>query len=179
MPHAAVMGLGFHATNHVLECAGGGRVARWSLQLTKGSHHLIVDRAAEGSQVFTEAQDCVPTMGNDATRLWLAQQPDSKLSLPDGVAFSIEAHQRIFLQLHYFNTGAKNAEVSGHVELHIRADAKPALEAKSLFSGSTDITLLPQQTSRTRFFMEPSLAGGPVRHVFAMSSHTHQLAVRR
>jgi hypothetical protein len=68
--------------------------------------------------------------------------------------------------------------VSGSVDLHVLADGTTPIEAKSLFRGSTAITLLPQQMGTTSFFMEPGTAAAPERHVFAVSSHTHQLAVR-
>ena len=100
------------------------------------------------------------------------------MTLPDGVAYPIEAHQKVFMQLHYFNTGDKSSEVTGSVDLHKLTDDVKPIEAKSLFTGSTAITLLPQQMGSTKFFMQPGAQGAPVRHVFALSSHTHELGVR-
>jgi len=114
-------------------------------------------------------------MAGDSTRLLIAQQRDTRLQLPDGVAYRLEAHQRIFLQLHYINVGEKPAEIVGSVELSLATDTTPK-EAKSLFIGATNIMLAAGQPGSATYFGKPPTQSGAMR-VFALTSHTHQLGI--
>jgi len=146
--------------------------------LTDGSHHLIVDRANSGTALQTTSQSCSPTMAGDTTRLLIAQQHDTVLELPDGVAYKLDAHQRIFLQLHYINVGTKPAEIAGKVELNLASGTGGTLkQAKSIFTGATSIMLQPGQPGSATYFSKQPAQGGTWR-VFALTSHTHQLGVR-
>lgn len=146
--------------------------------LTQGSHHLIVDRAPQDSELATEPYLCSPTMGGDSSRLVIAQQRDTTVRLPDGVAFLLEPRQHIFLQLHYFNTAADARDISGTVELDL-ADTSAGVpkEAKSEFTGSLTISIDPQSaTDVTSYHLLDAPTG--TRRVFALTSHTHHLGVR-
>ena len=143
--------------------------------LGNGSHHMIVDRPGAQSELINDAEECSPTMGGDTSRLLIAQQHETRLDLPDGVGFRLEAKQRIFLQLHYVNTTTKPFTIKGTIELELFAkDARP-IEAKSVFTGSTSITLPPRQSGESKHFQV--LPADPAWNVFAMTSHTHQLGV--
>ena len=144
--------------------------------LTSGSHHLIVDRAAAQTAIMTTSASCSPTMAGDATRLLIAQQHDTRLQLPNGVAYRLDAHQRIFLQLHFINVGEKPAEIMGSVELTLATETAPK-EAKSMFIGATNIALAAGQPGSATYFGKPPAQSGAMR-VFALTSHTHQLGVR-
>ncbi|HEY2733941.1 MAG TPA: hypothetical protein VGI70_08150, partial [Polyangiales bacterium] len=53
------------------------------------------------------------------------------------------------------------------------------IEAQSLFTGSYNIDLAPHSPGSARSFIDPAAgAGGKIRHVFALTSHTHSLGVR-
>ena len=148
--------------------------------LTDGSHHLIVDRRAAGSALQTQAIPCSPTMGGDDTRLMIAQQHDSRIALPRGVAYRLEPHQRIFLQLHYINLKAAPADIRGTLELRLaEPSAGTPKEAQSIFSGSLDIAIDPHAAGTAQYFVRPAGASaGRPQHVFALTSHTHSLGVR-
>jgi hypothetical protein len=145
--------------------------------LTTGSHHLIVDRHPAGTPLQTEPLPCPPTMGGNATRLLIAQQPDTVLDLPEGTAMRIEPQQPVFLQLHYFNLGTAPADVEGMVELIPYDGDEEPVEAQSMFTGSFEISL-PAGSSRTveHYFVPPGTPSVPV-HVYALTSHTHALGV--
>lgn len=143
--------------------------------LTNGSHHMIVDRFDSGVEVVTEAKTCSPAVGGDATRLMIAQQHDTKLELPEGVAFKLEPKQHIYLQMHYINATTKPVAIKGTIELTLAPKATTPIEAKSVFTGSTSITLPAHQAGESKYFQV--LPADPAWNVFAMTSHTHQLGV--
>jgi Copper type II ascorbate-dependent monooxygenase, C-terminal domain len=149
--------------------------------LSEGSHHLIVDRQAASMALQTKAASCSPTMAGDATRLMIAQQHDSRVTLPSGVAYQLEAHQHIFLQLHFINLSDKPEDIHGNVEL-VRADTGKGTpkEAHSLFTGSLSFELPPRKMTDVTSFEVPGMPekGADTRHVFALTSHTHSLGVR-
>jgi hypothetical protein len=147
--------------------------------LTTGSHHLIVDRQAADSPIATTPDSCAPTMASDQTRLMIAQQHDTRIDLPDHVAYKLDAHQHLFLQLHYINLSDHAEDVRGAIELVIApaSDTDPS-EVHSIFTGSTSFELPPQQKTSVRFFLNPAPSDAAPRHFFALTSHTHSLGVR-
>ena len=146
--------------------------------LTGGSHHLIVDRRPAGTTTQPEPQVCPPTMGGNDSRLIIAQQAETNVALPSGVAFRMEARQPLFLQLHYFNSGNDVRDISGEVEFVLASsNAGVPIEAKSLFTGTLSIDLAPMSQGMSEGFFIPRPESG-TRHVFALTSHTHKLGVR-
>jgi hypothetical protein len=143
--------------------------------LGNGSHHMIIDRRRAEDTLMPDAELCGPTMGGDASRLLIAQQHDTLLELPPNVGFLLEPKQRLFLQLHYINVTEKPMTIKGNIALNLFAqDAKP-IEAQSTFTGSTSINLAPRQPGTSTHFQK--LPAEQPWHVFAMTSHTHQLGV--
>jgi hypothetical protein len=146
--------------------------------LTGGSHHLIVDRRPAGTSTQPEPQVCAPTMGGNDSRLVIAQQAQTTVALPSGVAFKMEARQPLFLQLHYFNAGNDVRDISGEVEFVLANTTGGApIEAKSLFTGTLSIDLAPMSPGASEGFFVPRPESG-TRHVFALTSHTHKLGVK-
>jgi hypothetical protein len=146
--------------------------------LTAGSHHLIVDRHPVGSAIERDPTPCSPTMGGDATRLIIAQQPDTRLDMPEGTALRVEAHQPIFLQLHYINLKETAADIEGVVELELAdAGAGTPTEVQSVFSGALSIDLPKHQAGESEYFVKPNGTKSAPLHVFALTSHTHSLGV--
>lgn len=145
--------------------------------LTGGSHHLIVDRQPQGTALELEPHSCTPTMASDATRLMIAQQAETSFTLPSGAAFSLEPHQKLFMQLHYFNSGSAVRDITGTVDMTLADPSGPTpTEAQSLFTGSLTINLAPNSPGQAQAFIVPRADTG-TRHVFALTSHTHKLGV--
>jgi hypothetical protein len=75
-------------------------------KLTPGSHHLIVYRTND-TEEQPEPFDCNPFSDTlDPTKgapLMITQKEEEVLSLPTGVAFTLEANQMIRLEMHYLN----------------------------------------------------------------------------
>jgi hypothetical protein len=147
--------------------------------LTVGSHHLIVDRRPAGTAIQSEAQICPPTMGGDTTRLMIAQQRDTVVSMPPGTGLPIEPQQPVFLQLHYINLDTKPTDIVGTVEV-ILADpeAAPPIEVKSLFTGATSLLIPKGQAALGEFFFKPGAGAAKPWQVFALTSHTHSLGIK-
>lgn len=153
-------------------------VDRIDAVLSGGSHHLIVDRKPAGTALNSEPMVCAPTMASDASRLIIAQQAKTAVTLPSGVAFKLEAHQRMFMQLHYLNVSDAAHDIRGDVELSVvSSSAKQPIEAKNIFTGSTNITVPAHADSESSAYFMP-MAGRGMRHVFGLTSHTHRLGVR-
>jgi hypothetical protein len=146
--------------------------------LSGGSHHLIVDRRPAGTALQTQPQACPPTMGGMDSRLIIAQQAQTSVALPAGVAFLMAARQPLFLQLHYFNSSNEVRDITGEVEFVLANTSSGApIEAKSIFTGSLSINLPPMSPGNSEAFFNPRPQTG-TRHVFALTSHTHKLGVR-
>ena len=143
--------------------------------LTPGSHHLIVDRSPVGTATQSTEAPCVPTQGTDATRLMIAQQRDTMLTMPAGTALAVEPHQPVFLQLHYINLDTKTLDIVGSIDVTFADPAGPALtEVQSLFTGATSLSIKAGQDGLGEFFFKPGSSAKPW-HVFALTSHTHSL----
>jgi hypothetical protein len=152
-------------------------VSRVAASLSGGSHHLIVDRQPSSAMLYSDAKSCAPTMAGDASRLIIAQQKETAVDLPSGVAFKLEAHQHLFLQLHYFNVDQAAHDITGTVTLTIAdTSAGAPLEAKNLFTGSTSINIPAHGSSESKAFYQPKAMSG-TRRVFALTSHTHHLGI--
>lgn len=147
-------------------------------ELHEGSHHLIVDRPAASTKPQLEPVVCGATTGSDATRLMIAQQRETVVSLPAGVGLPLAAYQPVFLQLHYINLKDAPADITGSVELFLSDPAAPTpIEAKSRFTGATSIMIPAQSPATVQSFVKPPMAQGRTVRVFAMTSHTHRLGV--
>jgi hypothetical protein len=108
----------------------------------------------------------------------VAQQTETTITLPSGVALALEPRQLLFLQLHYFNSGSAVRDITGSLELTLVDPTDPTpTAALSQLTGSYDISLQPNSPGQARYFFSPTPNTG-TRHVFALTSHTHHLGVR-
>ncbi len=140
------------------------------------SHHFIVYRVADQPEQpdpfacspFTDTID--PSKGSP---LMITQKQEETLTLPQGVAFTLEPHQTIRLELHFINaTDTDQMEQATSTFIPI-ADADFKDEADFLFIGNPDINLPPGQSSLgpTYFPLPSELAGS---NFFALTGHEHQ-----
>ena len=101
------------------------------------------------------------------------------MTLPEGTAFRIEPHQRVYLQLHYINYTQATADIEGSLELEPFAPTEGTpIEAHSRFTGQMSLNIPSGEASLGEFFFTPmGTAARPIQ-VFAITSHTHSLGVR-
>jgi hypothetical protein len=143
--------------------------------LGEASHHFIVYRKAPGPEMTTPT-DCTPFVGTlnpaNGAPLMITQKFDETLTLPEGVAFTLQQDQLVRLEMHYVNTSEEPIEVMATAEF--RTTLTFENEADFLFAGTPDIDLAATPGTQTvgPVFLPfvPSLAGS---NVFAITGHTH------
>ena len=128
------------------------------------------DRTEEQPEPF----DCNPFSDTlDPTKgapLMITQKEEEVLSLPTGVAFTLEANQMVRLEMHYLNAGDQPLAIGGTVTLDL-ADANAALAPVALtFTGNGAISIPAHTTAHLT--SEHALPAGT--RLFATTAHTHQ-----
>jgi hypothetical protein len=145
--------------------------------LTGVSHHMIVYKVNDTVENTTPT-DCQPfTNTLDPTKgspLMITQKHDETLTLPQGVAFNLDANQMLRLEMHYINASQAAATVEGDSIFTVMPDSQFMNEAGFLFAGDPDITLPPNQKSS----LGPVFIGMPADldgvNFFAFTGHEHQ-----
>lgn len=144
--------------------------------LGTSSHHMIVykvDDTVEQTtpfdcQPFTETLN--PAKGQP---LMITQKSDEVLTLPDGVAFTLDANQMIRIEMHYIN--ATTAPVTLTSTSTFTETSNYVNEAGFLFMGDIDISLPPQvKTTVGPVFaaLDPAYANV---NFFALTGHEHKM----
>jgi hypothetical protein len=145
--------------------------------LTQNSHHMIVYRVNDTTEQPTPFP-CKPFTNTlnpaNGSPLMITQKKDEILTLPDGVAYTLDANQMIRLEMHYINPGASTVTVEGTSTFTPIPDAAYKYEGDFLFIGDPDISLPPNSTQSLGpiFFKLPSMYASA--NFFAMTGHEHQ-----
>lgn len=145
--------------------------------LPQGSHHLIVYRTNDTEEA-PDPVDCEPFVDTlDPERgspLMVTQKHDETLTLPDGVAFTLDANVMVRLEMHYLNAGAEEIDVGATSTFVTMPEEDFEHAADFLFIGNPDIDI-PANSSFTlgpTFLPLPeNLAGSKF---FGITGHTHQ-----
>jgi len=143
-------------------------------QLGATSHHFIVYRVDDTVE-RPEPFGCTPFIDtfNDPP-LIITQRSDDRLTLPDGVAYTIEPNQMIRLELHYINVSAAPQTAEATSTFIPMPDDEVENEADIMFMGDTNINI-PAMSERT---LGPSFVQVPSRFngvsYFAITGHEHQ-----
>ena len=157
------------------------RVHQMHNLLSQGSHHLIVYRTTETEEKLTP-YDCEPFVDTlDPTKgapLMVTQKHEETLTLPEGVAFTLEPNQMIRLEVHYFNASDKPIDMTATATFIPIAESDFKYEADFLFLGNPDIDIAPQSTTKLgpSFIPLGKLIPGIADDAkfFALTGHTHQ-----
>lgn len=157
------------------------RVHQMHNLLSQGSHHLIVYRTTETEEKLTP-YDCDPFIDTlDPTKgapLMVTQKHEETLTLPEGVAFTLEPNQMIRLEVHYFNASAQPIDMTATATFVPIAEADYKHEADFLFLGNPDIDIAPMSKAKLgpSFIPLGKLIPGIANEAkfFALTGHTHQ-----
>jgi hypothetical protein len=96
--------------------------------ISGGSHHFIVDRAP--TDVAIEGlQPCVGLSGTDATRVLIAEKPETLFAMPEGVGFTLRPNQPLTTELHYFNPTDAPIDIEAIIEFEL-AEGEEAANMK-------------------------------------------------
>ena len=145
--------------------------------LGDASHHMIVYRD-DASPLQAEPVDCKPFAGtltatNATSPVMITQRHEETLTLPDGVAYSFKANQKIRLEMHYLNATESAQTISGTAEFYAAYPEQVRHEADFLFIGNPDLQIGPGQSPTfNSFFTVPSSLAEA--NFFAITGHTHQ-----
>lgn len=145
--------------------------------LPAGSHHLIVYRTNDTEEKLTpfNCQPFADTLDpSKGAPVMITQKHDETLTLPDGVAFSMQAGQMVRLEMHYINATPNPLEVSATSTFYTMPEADFKDEAEFLFIGNPDIKIPPHSS----FTLGPTFVPLPPEladvKFFGITGHTHQ-----
>jgi hypothetical protein len=147
--------------------------------LGDASHHFIVYRASPTETLSSTPSHCQPFVdtlrANAGSPLMISQRRDDLLTLPDGVAYTLQPHQPIRLELHYINLTGAPVTTAPTAQLCPIPDSQFTDEADFLFIGDPDVSLPPHQSTTLGpifYPLDPQFANA---HFFAITGHTHSL----
>lgn len=145
-------------------------VRELSVSLGSGSHHLIAYRVEDELQALP--QPCSPSLQNERM-LFIAQSHESALRYPDAAALVLQAHQRVRIEVHYFNGTEAPLGVGATLRFTPHeGDTSAVLPVKTRFTGDLSLTVPVGASTDTGYF--PMNAG---ERYFALTTHTHRLGV--
>jgi hypothetical protein len=146
-------------------------------QLDQGSHHLIVYRTNDTEEA-PDPVDCQPFVDTldpeKGSPLMVTQKHDETLTLPDGVAFTLDANVMVRLEMHYINAGTEPIEVAATSTFETMPEEDFENAADFLFLGNPDIDIQPNSSfslGPTFLPLPENLAGSKF---FGITGHTHQ-----
>jgi hypothetical protein len=146
-------------------------VGEWDSQMAPGSHHFILYRAdsdtsATPQGVLTQS-GCSQGFGG-ATWLYTAGSPRGHLQMPDAVAMTIKAQQRLNFDMHYINTGTM--PITANIALNVnKVKAEKYDVADAEISFNIGISVPPNGTQTVKGTC-PAPAG--VKY-FLLQTHMH------
>lgn len=148
--------------------------------LSEGSHHIIFYKSAR-TVPSPEPEPCTPfidveTLSSSGAPLFIAQQRETQIDFPPGVALALEADQMVRIEIHYINVGHRPINVQGTIDLVLDPSSPDSItRADLMFWGTTRISIPPRSKDTARFFgLVPAGPREPLS-VFGITSHTHQL----
>lgn len=140
--------------------------------LDPGTHHMIVEKTSNPRT--TAPYDCGNTIPGGPNTLFIAQEPDSTVTYPDGTGLPINAHQHIYIELHYINYFTSPIDVTGTVDFDL-APVDPSIKPVTvLFNGPLSLDIPARSTDVTVDALEHVPDGA---HIFALTTHMHHLGV--
>jgi hypothetical protein len=146
--------------------------------LGNASHHMILYKVAAQATQATPF-DCQPFQDTlnpaDGNPLVISQKKDDLITLPQGVAFTLDANQMVRLEMHYINASPTDTVTLVTTStLTTIPDSAYMYDASFLFIGDPDISIPPQSnwTLGPVYFQVPTAYADS--NFFAMTGHEHQ-----
>jgi hypothetical protein len=149
-------------------------VTRFSHRYTLGSHHFLIF-ATDLDTIPTDLQgqyDCTngnePVMQHARGVLYGGQTPEGESSLPDGVHFTMKAHQVLMLQAHYINTSNQDIDAKVQAGFDVGPAGAAGVEAGFLIFYDPFIYLPPQTSASSGIRCQ-----GPTVDITLIEAFTH------
>jgi hypothetical protein len=141
------------------------------------SHHLILYRTPETVEQL-EPTPCGSVENlvdpDNGLPLMITQKSDDRLTLPQGVAFEMDANQMIRMELHYINASDQPKEIMVTSTFTPIADADFEHSADLLFIGNPDISIAPNSAATLGPSFFPLPWGLDEAYFFGITGHEHQ-----
>ncbi len=153
--------------------------------LATTSHHLIIYKDQMDTTEQLTPVDCQGFTGalnpsGQIAPLVITQKEDDEVTLPDHVAYTLEANQMIKIELHYINSTDAAAQTNATINFYAADPATITDEAGVLFAGSLDIDI-PAHSPATlhQFLTLPTTdLDMSASKIFAITGHTHRLGTQ-
>jgi hypothetical protein len=146
--------------------------------LGTASHHMILYKVAAQATQATPFS-CQPFQGaldpSSGNPLIISQKMNDTLTLPQGVAFTLDANQMVRLEMHYINANTMPVTLVTTSTLTTIPAAQYMYDASFLFIGDPQITIPANATYTTgvQYFALPSQYDSS--NFFAITGHEHHL----
>jgi hypothetical protein len=148
--------------------------------LTLGGHHLIMYKVTDTTEAPTPTPCDSVTNITSSIPLIIAQDTDSLLNLPAGVAYHFAAGQMVRLEVHYLNASPNPLNVEGRVTMTPAVAGPTYQQADIMFCGSVtqlSATGIPANTASMSlnpgFFAGNSSIDFTKINVFGLTTHQH------
>jgi hypothetical protein len=155
-------------------------VTKIEATLTTGGHHLIMYRVTDTTEAPTPTPCDSVTNILSSVPMIIAQNTDSTLQLPTGVAYHFAAGQMVRLEMHYLNASQMPLMVEGRVTMTPGDPTLTYQAADIMFCGSvaqlSSTGLAPNMSSiplNAGFFKGNSSVDFSKIKVFGLTTHQH------
>jgi hypothetical protein len=147
--------------------------------LGQASHHMILYKIAPAPDQPTPF-DCQPFQDtlnpSQGNPLVISQKPDDLITLPQNVAFTLDANQTMRLEMHYINANpSQSATLVTTSTLTTIPDSQYKYDASFFFIGDPNINIPPMSKYSTGqvYFQLPTQYD--TSNIFAITGHEHHL----
>ncbi len=148
--------------------------------LTTGGHHLIMYQVTDTTEAPTPTACDSVTNILTSIPLIIAQNTDSLLNMPTGVAYHFAAGQMVRLELHYLNATQNPMTVEGKVVMTPADATQTYQKADIMFCGSVkQLSTTGLAPNTGNIALDPGFFGGDANidftkiQVFGLTTHQH------
>jgi hypothetical protein len=150
--------------------------------MTEGGHHLIVYTSSAQSEALTPyaCSAAADIVDPNIVPLFIAQQAQTELVFPPGVAFQLAAQRMLKLELHFLNTHETASQATATVNFY-GADPRTIVNHSNFMFWGPTALLIPPNTPATTpavasVFYPFNKATPP--SIFGLTTHTHKQGQR-
>ena len=144
--------------------------------LGNSSHHMVLYKVDDTTEQLAP-YDCTPFVDTlnpaHGNPLIISQKLDDLLSLPPGVAFTLDANQMVRLEMHYINATPQAETLESTSTLTMLPDGQYQYDASFLFIGDLDVQIPPMAKATLGPIYYPVPAQFAQSNFFAITGHEH------
>ncbi len=145
--------------------------------LGHSSHHMVLYKVSDTTEQPApfDCQPFVDTLNpSHGNPLIISQKLDDTLSLPPGVAFTLDANQMVRLEMHYINATPQTEMLTSTSKLTVLPDSQYKDDASFLFIGDLDVSIPAMSKATLGPIYYPVPAKFASSNFFAITGHEHK-----